>query len=115
LENFEYFHPLFLYEALWCLLGFGILLKIGRAGGAGKAGKEWLLTGERFLCYLSFYAVGRFFLEGMRLESWTVGGVRVAQLLSAGIVCGSITIAVVRRAKSKEKIAKIQRKIQKYF
>ncbi len=93
LENFSYFHPLFLYEALWCLLGFVVLIKVGRAG---RAGKERLLTGERFLCYLSFYALGRFFLEGMRIESWMVGGVRVAQLLSAGIIFGSISLGVFR-------------------
>ncbi len=89
LENFSHFHPLFLYEALWCLLGFVILV-------GDHKGRNYL-TGERFLFYISFYALGRFFLEGMRIESWGVGGVRVAQLLSAGIIFGSIVSAVIRR------------------
>ena len=98
LENFEYFHPLFLYEALWCFLGFVVLLKVGRAGKAGGAGDgRKLLTGELFLLYISFYALGRFFLEGLRIESWMAGGVRVAQLLSAGIIFGSMGLAVFRR------------------
>ena len=90
LENFEYFHPLFLYEALWCLLGFVLLLKMGRTG-------KRLLTGEIFLCYTSFYALGRFFLEGLRIESWMTGGVRVAQLLSILIIGASIILGVLRR------------------
>jgi len=98
LENFEYFHPLFLYEALWCLLGFLVLL--GTYNGGDHKGRSYL-TGERFLGYLSFYAVGRFFLESMRIESWMVGGARVAQVVSVMIVFGSATMAVLRRAKGK--------------
>lgn len=88
LEQFSYFHPLFLYEALWNLLNFVVLVKLSRAK---------LLTGERFLLYLSFYALGRFFLESMRIESWMIGGVRVAQAVSVVIVCGSISLGVLRR------------------
>ena len=113
LENFEYFHPLFLYEALWCLLGFVVLTggykrfkrdkpRTTRGAGQGSRGVLTPLTGELFLCYISFYALGRFFLEGMRIESWMIGGARVAQLLSAGIIFGSITLAVVRRMRSKK-------------
>jgi len=95
LENFSHFHPLFLYEALWCLLGLVVLEGYKRyKGGKGTRG---LLTGERFLFYLSFYALGRFFLEEMRIESWMIGGVRVAQGLSLTIIFASIGSAVVRR------------------
>ena len=96
LENFEYFQPLFLYEALWCLLGFVIL--VGPAIKAAEAASSGVMrTGERFLLYLSFYALGRFFLEGMRIEGWMIGGVRVAQLLSVVIIFGSIILGVFRR------------------
>ncbi len=119
LENFSYFQPLFLYEALWCLLGFVILT--GATGWRGYKREEGrhkmpqlpakarLLTGERFLFYISFYALGRFFLEGMRIESWRVGGARVAQLLSILIVCGSIMSAVVRR-NVKRQMSKVKTK-----
>ena len=108
LENFEYFHPLFLYEALWCFLGFVVLLKVGRAGKAGGAGDgRKLLTGELFLLYISFYALGRFFLEGLRIESWMAGGVRVAQLLSVLIICASIILGVFRRTWQKKQKARI--------
>jgi len=98
LENFEYFHPLFLYEALWCLLGFVVLVKMSKAKmSMAKPLTKRLLTGEVFLFYISFYALGRFFLEGMRIESWMIGGVRVAQVLSILIIFGSIILGVLRR------------------
>jgi len=103
LESFSYFHPLFLYESLWCLLGFVILEGYKRFKGYKG------LTGERFLFYLSFYALGRFFLEGMRIESWMIAplggvqGVRVAQLVSIVVVISSIATAVVRRVLKKQK------------
>ena len=102
LENFEYFHPLFLYECLWCLLSFVVLIKMSRAKLLTK-----LLTGERFLLYLSFYAVGRFFLEAMRIESWMISGVRVAQAVSVVVVCGSVILGVFRRTWQKKQKAHI--------
>jgi len=110
LENFEYFHPLFLYESLWCLLGFVILEGCKRFKGYKG------LTGERFLFYLSFYALGRFFLEPLRIESWMIAplggvqGVRVAQLVSVVVVCSCIVAAVVRRAQSSK--CKVQNQVQ---
>jgi len=98
LENFSHFHSLFLYEALWCLLGFVALVKLETLLRQGYGGQ----AGERFLFYISFYALGRFFLEGMRIESWMVGGVRVAQVLSAGIIFGSIILGVFRRVWQKK-------------
>jgi len=106
LENFEYFHPLFLYECLWSLLNFIILMEILRRSKI----KNWLLTGERFLFYISFYALGRFFLEGLRIEGWTLAplsGVRVAQLLSILIIFGSIILGVFRRTWQKKQKAHI--------
>jgi len=102
LENFSRFHPLFLYEALWCLWGFAVLVKVLRVGPLAK-----FLTGELFLCYISFYALGRFFLEGMRIESWVVQGVRVAQVLSAGIIFGSIILGAFRRTWQKKQKVRI--------
>ena len=109
LGNFEYFHPLFLYEALWCFLGFVLLAGTTKwcSYRRGQA-SQLLLAGERFLLYLSFYALGRFFLEGIRIESWMMGGVRVAQVVSVVIIFGSTTLAVVRRVGSKISNVKVQ-------
>ncbi len=103
LEDFSFFHPLFLYEALWNLLNFVVLVKVSRAK---------LLTGERFLLYLSIYALGRFFLESMRIESWMIGGVRVAQAVSVVVIFGSIGLAVFRRlGKGQLKISNLKHQI----
>jgi phosphatidylglycerol:prolipoprotein diacylglycerol transferase len=63
-EGYTHFHPLFLYESLWNLLGFAILFFINR-----KYGKK-LLDGEVTIAYFMYYSVGRFILEGMKIEVW---------------------------------------------
>lgn len=69
-------HPTFLYESIWCLLGF-ILLSI--------YAKRRKFDGEIFLLYLCWYGFERFFVEGLRTDSlWLVEDViRVSQALSA--------------------------------
>lgn len=51
--------PLFLYEAVWCLLLLIVLL-VGR--------RYWQCQGDAFLVYIIGYGVGRFVLEGMRVD-----------------------------------------------
>lgn len=94
LGSYSFFHPLFLYEALWNLLNFILLLIMI------KKFTHSLRPGEVFLFYLSFYALGRFFLEGLRISSWAIGGAPVAQVLSLLIIFASITITVVRRTRT---------------
>lgn len=69
-------HPTFLYESIWCLLGF-ILLSI--------YAKRRKFDGEVFLLYISWYGFERFFVEGLRTDSlWLIEDViRVSQALSA--------------------------------
>lgn len=77
--NYDYFHPLFLYESLWCLAIFFLLKKLNYKIGSGKT-----LT-----IYLGLYGLGRFFLEFLRLESWQWQGVNVAQAISLALVIGA--------------------------
>lgn len=81
--EFEYFHPLFLYESLWCLVIFMILLKLVRK--------------HRLVVYLGLYGLGRFFLEFLRLEPWTINGINVAQLISLGLILGSVGFLIKRK------------------
>jgi phosphatidylglycerol:prolipoprotein diacylglycerol transferase len=76
-ENFEYFHPLFLYESLWNLALMALLLWLGRKRA------NWLKDGDLFLIYLIGYPVGRFFLEFLRLDSPTIGPFNTNQLFMA--------------------------------
>lgn len=96
-ERFTHFHPLFLYESLWSVLTFGVLL---------LAWKKWgrvLKSGSLAAIYLMFYGIGRFFLEGMRIESWVVEGVAVNRLVSLGlIILGILLIIYSRGLKTRE-------------
>jgi len=95
-ESFEYYHPLFLYESLWNLLNMTILLVIGRRY------KEWLKPGDIFYFYVISYAIGRFVLEFLRLDSSQIGGINFNQtfmIVVAVIMAG----LVIRNHKTPQK------------
>lgn len=79
------FQPLFLYESLWNLAGFFVLLWISqRFRGQLKAG-------DLALCYLIWYPLGRFFIEFLRTDSWFFPGTpfNVVHILSAIAIGGA--------------------------
>jgi len=78
--QYERFQPLFLYESLWSLGVFGVLM------GLVKKGKIKLGKGRLFVTYLGLYGLGRFWLEWLRIEAWEIYGVNVAQVISVGLV-----------------------------
>lgn len=73
------FHPLFLYEVLWSLAGFALLLWVARRF------ESRLKTGDLALLYLIWYPLGRFFIEFLRTDSWFFPGTpfNVVHILSA--------------------------------
>ena len=72
-QNFDYFHPLFLYESLWNLLNMAILLWVARRF------ENWLKPGDIFFMYMIMYSIGRFGLEFLRLDASQVGGINFNQ------------------------------------
>jgi 16S rRNA (cytosine1402-N4)-methyltransferase/phosphatidylglycerol:prolipoprotein diacylglycerol transferase len=85
-------HPTFLYESLWNLGVFLILVLYRRKKKA---------NGEIFLLYGVLYSLGRFWIEGMRTDSLWFMGMRAAQLISlAIIVVFSIMIYIIRHRKN---------------
>ncbi|MCL2633969.1 MAG: prolipoprotein diacylglyceryl transferase [Oscillospiraceae bacterium] len=67
-------HPCFLYESLWCLLGFIVLHFYLR---------KWrTFDGEIFLMYVVWYGTGRAFIEELRTDSLYAGGLKVSQVLA---------------------------------
>ena len=83
--NGVYYQPTFLYESIWCLIGFIILLIIRR----NKYTKVGTITGT----YLIWYSIGRFFIEHLRTDSLMLGGFRVAQIVSIVLfIIGAILI-----------------------
>ena len=73
-------HPTFLYESVWCILGFFILNYIVH--------KHRKFKGEIFLLYGVWYGAERAVVEGLRTDSLYIGNttLRVSQLLSMIIV-----------------------------
>ena len=85
-------HPCFLYESLWCLLGFVIL---------SFWSKRRKYDGQLFLMYLAWYGAERFVVEGLRTDSLMLGNIRVSQALSAVIFVVSVILQIIFFAKRK--------------
>ncbi len=79
-------HPCFLYESVWCLLGFVILASFS---------KRRKYDGQIFLMYLAWYGAERFVVEGLRTDSLMIGNMRVSQALSLIICIISIILQII--------------------
>lgn len=91
-----YYQPTFLYESLWNVLGFILLLILRRR-------KNLLKRGEVALSYVLWYSFGRFFIEGLRTDSLMLAQtIRVSQLLSILLFVGAILLWIYRRKKYPE-------------
>lgn len=70
----EYYHPTFLYESVWNLIGLGLLHVLS---------KKRRYDGQIALGYAAWYGLGRAFIEGLRMDSLYWGPFRVSQVLAA--------------------------------
>lgn len=112
-----YYHPTFLYESMWSLVGLFVLLLLRR--------QKFLRAGELFISYFIWYSIGRFFIEGVRTDSLVFAGpdwlasflkaiwspmspfgwgvmeagknIRISQLLAIAIIVAAVIVIVVRR------------------
>ncbi len=82
-----HFHPLFLYESLWCLLTFGVLLFVWLRY------RDRLKHGDFLLFYLIAYSFARFFLEFLRIEVTEAGGINVSQAYC--VVAGGLSLVLL--------------------
>lgn len=83
------FHPTFLYESLWNLVGFFILHILSK--------KYYRFRGQIFLSYLIWYGAGRAWIEGLRTDSLYIGatGIRVSQMVAiVSCVVGIVLMAI---------------------
>ncbi|AYU54585.1 prolipoprotein diacylglyceryl transferase [Staphylococcus debuckii] len=86
----KYYQPTFLYESIWDVIGFALLLFL----------RKHLRIGETFFVYLIWYSIGRFFVEGLRTDSLMLtSNIRVAQLVSILLIVISIGMIIYRRIK----------------
>ena len=85
---FEYYHPTFLYESLWNVVGFVALHKLS---------SKRQYDGQIALGYVAWYGLGRAFIEGLRTDSLYLGGgdsgIRVSQLV--GFICFVVGTALM--------------------
>jgi phosphatidylglycerol:prolipoprotein diacylglycerol transferase len=89
--RFDFFHPTFLYESLWDLAVFLVLVLWLR----GRFSRQ---PGALFFAYIGLYSIGRFLIESVRLDSFWVGPFRVAQLASVvGVAVMIAGLAWTRR------------------
>lgn len=87
----KYWQPTFLYESVWNVLGFILLIILRKK-------TNFLRQGEVFLSYIIWYSFGRFFIEGMRTDSlYLFGPIRVSQALSLVLFIGAIVVFIMRR------------------
>ena len=86
------FHPTFFYEALWNVVGFGLLLL------AARKGQRWLRDGDIFFLYLIWYPLGRFWVEMFRPDAWRMGSLATAQWFAlAGMALGVLGLILNHR------------------
>ena len=83
-------HPTFLYESIWCGLGFLLLWRYS---------KHRRFHGEMTLLYIMWYGFERFFVEGLRTDSLMVGNVRISQAVAALSVAAALVLWVILRRK----------------
>jgi len=69
-----YYHPTFLYESLWCLLGFFFLLIVRKKTKRAK--------GTVTYSYFIWYGIGRYLIEGLRTDSLYLGTLKISQVVS---------------------------------
>ncbi len=84
------FHPLFLYESLWSLLAFIVLLNVFQRLRAR------LLPGDIFLFYVAQYSFIRFLLEFLRVDVTLVGGINWSQAVTAVLFVASLLYFLYR-------------------
>lgn len=79
-----YRHPTFLYEFMWNILIFALLIILRE--------KIKLKNGMLLPIYLGGYSLGRFFIEGFRTDSLMLGSLRMAQVTSLVLIGASFIL-----------------------
>lgn len=84
-------HPTFLYESMWSLCVFIILLILQR---------KKKFNGQVCATYFFGYALGRVWIEGLRTDQLCIGNVPVSQALSAVLIIASVVLYIYCKKKA---------------
>ncbi|MDU8690873.1 prolipoprotein diacylglyceryl transferase [Faecalibacterium prausnitzii] len=96
-------HPTFLYESIWCLVGFILLFRYI---------KKRKFNGDIALRYMIWYGAGRFWIEALRTDSLMLVpsiGLRVSQLIAGIAVAAGVAAEIyfTRKAEGKPLMVKL--------
>lgn len=88
-------HPTFLYESIWCLLGFLFIAWYT---------KRRKFDGELILIYMMWYGSGRAVIEGLRTDSLMIPGtnLKASQVLAIVLVAAALIIDIVKTIQVKK-------------
>ena len=90
-------HPTFLYESIWCLVGFLLLFRYI---------KKRRFNGDIALRYMVWYGAGRFWIEALRTDSLMLVpsiGLRVSQLVAGIAVVAGVAAEIYFTRKFKDR------------
>ena len=95
-----YVHPTFLYECLWNVIGF-IVINIFY--------KKRKFDGQMFLMYITWYGLGRAFIEMLRTDSLFIPGTYIRISMVIGFLCftgglAAMIVLGIRAKKDPEKV-----------
>ena len=97
--NKAYVHPTFLYESLWCLLGFAVLYIICQ--------KYRKFSGQIILCYGVWYGAGRAIIESFRLDGIPLDGIGLTlnqiRSISLAVICAVLLVVLLKKYKKHPK------------
>jgi len=89
--DFQFFHPTFLYESIWAIVVFLVLVRLmavrGEKGVKGEMG-----VGTIFAWYLILYSLGRFFIEGLRADVTLFLGIPANQIIALVLAMIGVSI-----------------------
>jgi len=89
------FHPTFLYEALWNLALAALLVVLGRRMMNSRPGRLMAL-------YVGGYGLGRFWVEGLRIDpAKSGGGLRLNQWVAIAMMAGCLVYLLIDWRKAK--------------
>ena len=86
-------HPCFLYESIWCIIGFFVI---------NKFSKNRKFSGQIVLMYGVWYGFGRAIIELLRTDSLMIGRLKVSCLLSVVISVTSLILLIVLYKRNSE-------------
>lgn len=88
-----YYHPTFLYESIWNVIGFIILIIVSRL--------RYLHLGQLTSVYMMWYGLGRLFIEGLRTDSLMLGSFKMAQIISIFMFLLGLALFIYMMTKSR--------------